>query len=126
VLTRLGSDGEKQPDTGNVRGDLVELVRCDIAALSDGHAVLPCLAFEAREDPELSPVVRDVIAARWRVHYPILERAVARGELRRDLDFDAALDLVLGALWSRLIAQRPLRAADADEIVDRALHGIAT
>jgi len=125
VLARLSGDDAKLPDTGNMRGDLVELVRRDIVALSDGHAVLPCLAFEVREDPELAPVVRDVIAARWRVHYPILERAVSRGELRRDLDFDIALDLVLGAVWSRLIAQRPLQPSDADKIVDRALHGIA-
>jgi AcrR family transcriptional regulator len=125
VLARLGTGDSAVPDTGDLRKDLVEVVRRDINALSNGDAALPSLAFEAREDPELAPVVRKVIEDRWRVHYPILERAVARGEVRRDIDFDTALDLVLGTLWSRLIAQRPLGPSDADGIVDTALHGIA-
>src|SRR2546421_11720578 len=76
VLARLRDEAGAAPNTGNVRGDLVELVRRDIDALSDGHAVLACLAFAARADPEPSPVVREVVAERWRAHYPILERAV--------------------------------------------------
>jgi hypothetical protein len=70
-------------------------------------------------------VVRDVIATRRRAAYPVLERAVKRGELSKDVDFDAALDLVLGSLWSRLISHRRLNGNDAEEIVDCALEGIA-
>jgi AcrR family transcriptional regulator len=125
VLVRLEVPGSA-PDTGSVRGDLVEDIRREIHGLQNSMHALPRVALEAREDPELAPVVRDVIASRRKARYPIFERGVDRGEISRDVDFDAAIDLLLGALFARLIAQRPINEEDADDIVDCALQGIAT
>jgi hypothetical protein len=125
VLSRLSDSEIAAKDTGDVRGDLTSVVQREIASLESSSSALPRVALEARDDPELAPVVREVLASRRRAAYPILERAVERGEIARDVDFDAALDLVLGPIWSRLIAHRGLTAADAEDIVDRALHGIA-
>src|SRR5687768_12362435 len=105
VLVRLESPGNA-PDTGSMRGDLVEDIRREIHSLQNSMQALPRVALEAREDPELAPVVRDVIESRRRARYPILERAVDRGEISRDVDFDTAIDLLLGSLFARLIAQR--------------------
>jgi AcrR family transcriptional regulator len=125
VLARLSASDAEHPDSGDVRADLTAAVRREISSLESSGAALPRVALEARDDPELAPVVRDVIASRRRAAYPIFERAVERGEISRDVDIDVAIDLVLGPIWSRLIAQRTLVAGDAEEIVDRALHGLS-
>ena len=126
VLARLSAGDADHPDAGDVRADLIAVVRREISSLESSGAALPRVALEARDDPELAPVVRDVIASRRRAAYPVFERAVERGEISRDLDIDSAIDLVLGPIWSRLIAHRPLVAGDAEAIVDRALHGITS
>lgn len=125
VLGRLSDGNGSIPDSGTFRDDLTAAVREEIASLESSGAALPQVSLEARDDPELAPVVRDIIASRRRAVYPILERAVKRGELSKDVDFDAALDLVLGSLWSRLISHRRLNGSDAEEIVNHALEGIA-
>ena len=125
VLARLSSGNGEIKDTGSVRSDLVALVGHEISALESSSAALPRVALEARDDPELAPVVRDVAKRRRESAYPILKRAVDRGEVASEIDFDATLDLVLGQIWSRLITQRPLSAGDAESIVDCALEGIA-
>lgn len=123
VLARLSTNGST-PDTGTLRGDLVEVVRKEIASLESSDGVLPRVALEARSDPELAPVVQEILKARRRTHAGVLSRGAARGEVRGSVDQDAALDLVLGPVWSRLISHRPLRSADAEGIVDDAIKGI--
>ena len=125
VLARLSASDTPLDDTGDLRGDLTAAVRREIASLESSGAALPQVALEARDDPELAPVVREVIDTRRKSAYPILERAVKRGEIAEDVNFDAALDLVLGPLWSRLISHRALTDTDAEWIVSCAMEGIA-
>lgn len=123
VLSRLSTNGSA-PDTGSLRGDLVEIVRKEIASLEESDGVLPRVALEARTDAELAPVVRDILSQRRRTNASVVSRGAERGEVRANVDTDAALDLVLGTVWSRLIRHGPLRASDADGIVDDAIKGI--
>ncbi|MEX0950380.1 MAG: TetR-like C-terminal domain-containing protein, partial [Acidimicrobiia bacterium] len=122
---RLSARDASVPDTGSIRGDLIEMVRGEIASLGDSGRVLPRVALEARDDPELAEVVQAVINSRRRKVVPVLDRATERGEVHGDLDHDAATDLVIGSIWSRLVAHRPLEPANAAEIVDSVLRGIA-
>jgi AcrR family transcriptional regulator len=125
VLARLSMNGTaKIPDTGSMRGDLIEMARNEIASLAESDGVLPRVALEARDDPELAVVVQAAINSRRQVGEPILTRAAERGEVTRDVDSEVAMDLVLGSIWSRLVAHRPLEASHAPEIVDHALRGI--
>ena len=125
VLARLSTNGStKIPDTGSLRGDLIEMARTEIASLTESDGVLPRVALEARDEPELAAVVQAAINSRRRVGEPILTRAAERGEVSGDVDAEAAMDLVLGSIWSRLVAHRPLEAKHAPEIVDNALTGI--
>jgi len=125
VLSRLAAD-ETAPDTGSIRSDLIEVVRKDIQSLNDSGSALPRVALESRDDPELAPVVREVVNERRSGRRPVFERAVERGEVDRSVDFDSALDMLQGMLWSRLITHRTLAENDADDIVDCALHGFAS
>jgi AcrR family transcriptional regulator len=110
------------PDTGTLRGDLVALVRHRIDDLRWRHATLGELGLQTRHDEELGPVVQATIEERRRECHAIFERALARGELRAGVDFEVALDLVIGPVWSRVISHRVGPGA-ADEIVDGALDG---
>jgi AcrR family transcriptional regulator len=80
------------------------------------------LGFQTRHDQELGRVVQATIERRRHACHPIFERALARGELRAGIDFEVALDLVIGPVWSRVITHR-LGPKAADEIVDGALDG---
>jgi AcrR family transcriptional regulator len=113
------------PDTGTLRGDLVTLVRERFEAIVNGDSALIRIGVEAASDPELSAAIAEILARRRRDVYPVLERAVARGELSEDTDFDDALDLVLGAVWGRIMTSRPIDADAAEIVVDRALRGLA-
>jgi Tetracyclin repressor-like, C-terminal domain len=56
-----------------------------------------------------------------------LDRGIARGELRADIDPDSAIDLVFGPAIYRLVAgHAPLDDDAADSIVDLAIRGLAS
>jgi tetracycline repressor-like protein len=69
--------------------------------------------------------VWSALEARRKNFHPVFQRAIARGELRPDIDFDAVLDLVFGAALSRLVSQRAsAEPGVAEAIVDRAIRGL--
>lgn len=48
----------------------------------------------------------------------LLQRGIERGELRRDLDLEIAVDLLLGPIYYRmLISGEPLTSAVVDRLV---------
>lgn len=56
----------------------------------------------------------------------ILERGMAAGVFRKELDLETALDLVYAPLYFRLlIGHQPIDAAFVDRLLDGALHGLA-
>ena len=56
----------------------------------------------------------------------LLERAVAAGEVRADVDLELALDLIYGPVFYRLMmARAPIDAGFADALVREVLAGIA-
>lgn len=121
----VNQDGQP-PDTGTLRGDLIAAVKIQIEMIDSQARALARLGLEADDDDELRPVVRDAYDRRRRAFYPVLERAVTRGELRPEIDFDAALDLVFGAILSRVVSQRgDVAPGLAEATVDRVLKGLS-
>jgi AcrR family transcriptional regulator len=54
-----------------------------------------------------------------------LERGIATGELRPDLDVEDALDVLYAPLWLRLlVGHRPVGQADADRVLDLVWPGL--
>jgi AcrR family transcriptional regulator len=80
----------------------------------------------AQNDSELAKVFRIHFVMKSREEGRVLlERAAAEGSLRRDLDLDAALDLIYAPFYFRLlIGHAPLTTRDTDAILDLALEGL--
>jgi AcrR family transcriptional regulator len=117
------------PDTGDLRADLVALLR-DAASTAYRNPKVRAglrLMVDAAVDEELASAVRDrVVGPRRAVARTILERGVVAGELRGDLDLDLVVDLLLGPLHTRvLVMHRPFPRADIEALVDLVLDGIA-
>jgi AcrR family transcriptional regulator len=123
LLEALAERGERAipvPETGDLPGDLAAFTHATAAALDDRmRRVLRALAAQAAADPAFAAAARAKFLSRRRAALnQVLDRAVGRGELSRERA-EAALDLVFGSLWYRLIfAIGPLDAAWADSVAD--------
>jgi AcrR family transcriptional regulator len=117
------------PDTDSTRGDLLALMGEAVAVYADPTAagVMPSLVGEMRRQPELADAVRDGFLARRRQALrEVLERAVGRGDLRVDLDFELALDVLGGPLFYRLlITGGPIDMKLAKGVAELILRGFA-
>ena len=82
----------------------------------------------AQNDSELAKIFYNHFVLKSREEgRALLARAVAEGDVRKDFDADAALDLIYAPLYFRLlIGHGPLDAGFTDAILDLALSGIRT
>ena len=117
------------PDTGSARDDLLALMRDAVAAYSDPvqAGVVPNLLGAMRHRPDVAAAERGGFLARRRAALrEVLDRGVARGELRADLDFELALDVLGGALFYRLLVTGgPLDDRLATGVAELILRGFA-
>ncbi len=75
-------------------------------------------------DPELRQLVHDFLVARMEHGRQALRDAVARGELRDDLDVDVAIGVLVGPIfYRRLVSREPLNEVVVAEVVDQFLRG---
>lgn len=116
------------PDTGSLVGDLHEYQHGFVALLAGpGGDSVPHLAAEAAADPEMRRVLTRWVATRRSVLRQVLDRGVARGELREDLDLELALDLFSGPLVYRsTFAGLPIDDDVAERLVALVLEGLRT
>ncbi len=118
------------PDTGSLRGDLRGLglgYRRLLEESEAGHAI-PALIVARHRDPELAEAHRSFIAERRAEAAVVVERGVARGEIRADTDADVALvvDLVAGPLFYTVLITGDTPDGDyVDRLVDVVLRAFA-
>jgi AcrR family transcriptional regulator len=129
ALDREAATAAEFPDTGDVIDDMRTTIR-DVVRFQANPGLGPpfaALMAEAQQDPSLGHLLlerfitprRAPIAAR-------LRRAQRDGQLPDDLDVDAVLEVIFGALFHRLLLPSgPLDAAYADFVVDTILAGTA-
>ncbi|HEY8053221.1 MAG TPA: TetR-like C-terminal domain-containing protein [Steroidobacteraceae bacterium] len=100
-------------DTGALREELEAAVRTLLRAFSGplGHA-LPGLVADMAQDPELAATIREeVLAARRNSMRDAFARAMAREEIRKDLDIELLLDMLTGPFYYRaLFGHAPITA----------------
>jgi AcrR family transcriptional regulator len=118
----------RDPDTGSARDDLTAVVRGLLHFYTGPSGrVFAQLVGEAQADPSIQQELRtNLVDSRRELFRTIWDRGVHRGELRADVDPDAALDLVIGpALYRLMIGHAPLSDEAADALVDAAIRGLA-
>lgn len=117
------------PDTGDIKSDLTTQLCAFVDLLTTGGAGAPIagLVGAAQADPDL--------ARAWSINYTkprrelaiaALERARARGQIRRDVDLHSVVDQLWGACYYRLLVpDQPLDADFAEILVSNLLLGIS-
>jgi AcrR family transcriptional regulator len=116
------------PDTGSAREDFRSALRGMVRFYTGtGGRAFAQLIGEAQFDPVIGAELRDhLVGNRRQLVRSIWERGVARGELRADVDPEAAIDLVFApAIYRLMVGHAPLDEAAADAIVDAAMRGMA-
>ena len=118
------------PDTGSLRGDYAALATAVRASASRGGAttLMPRLLGEAVNDPELFAIFRaNLVEPRRAALGAVLERAVARGEIRADVDLELMIDLFAGpAVYRLLITGGDMsQMFSVDAQLDALLNGLA-
>jgi len=131
VIGALGGrslESGSRPDTGNLRDDLLAIRRLQLELLSssEGQRVLPGLAADMADHPELHPRFYERYVAPWReAVQEAVERAAARGEIPVGLDGRLVADVLTGPLVFRvLFAGEQLDERALEPAVDLILAGL--
>jgi AcrR family transcriptional regulator len=115
-------------DTGNTREDLIVFLETLLGfwKTSAGEVFRSIIA-EAQSNPDALEALRDYAVTRCRASGVILNRGVARGEIREGLDIPLVMELFSSFCWQRLLTGR-LNASreQLSHLVDAVLTGFAT
>ena len=117
------------PDTGSLMGDFAGLAQTagQAAGRMNFQVVAARLLAEAANDPELHRIFyENLVAPRRAVMAEVLRRGVERGELRRDLDIELAIDMLTGPwVYRLLISGGRMPTTDPERLLDLVFTGIA-
>jgi AcrR family transcriptional regulator len=116
------------PDTGTTREDMrLEMAQVSAAFRGPMGAVVREIIAAAQGDPAVAEALRDgLFAARRRHAREALRRGIDRGDVRADIDLEAAIDALYAPIWLRLIiGHAPLNRQTAGTIVDVVWPGLA-
>jgi AcrR family transcriptional regulator len=118
-----------EPDTGSIRTDLAASYRSVLAFVNtpDGAAFLRTSIAESVRDDRIAALHRSSTERREAHSRVTFERAIARGEVRADIDVDAAVQWLGGLLATRAITHRPMPPVeDAEKLVEFTLRGVTS
>jgi len=116
------------PDTGTLRGDLLDLLGglADALNTSPAAGFMPALIDAAERDPAFAALHHREAAQRHQVVHTVIARGIDRGELTTDADPAEVLDMLTGpVLYRRLVSSGAVDRAFAQRIVDRVLTAYA-
>jgi AcrR family transcriptional regulator len=123
VVSELGAS--PAPDTGSLRGDL----EAAVTTLLHGFAgplrnALPGLVSDMTHDAQLADTIRqEVLATRRGSMHEALTRALARHEIRADLDAELLLDMLTAPFYFRtLFRHANVTRAMTQQVVEYALR----
>jgi AcrR family transcriptional regulator len=98
---------EEAPDEGSLRADIREVSERQLAvvrAMPRFPRLAPRLLAESASDAELHAIVRGSLIDPLRgILTVLIERAMKRGEIRRDLDVERVADLIHGPILYRFL-----------------------
>ena len=103
----------KVPDTGTLRGDLVEIQRAYLrsARVRSSRELFVWMLTQSMADPDFAARFRHVRVQPAGPTVIVLQRAIARGEISPSIDMDLALHIIQGPFMSKRIIDN----SDIDE-----------
>jgi AcrR family transcriptional regulator len=119
----------RQRDTGNLRGDLLAVLRPWIRQLNEKPygRVIAGLVAQAQTDDDFAALYREnFVQPRRNAVRPVLLRAIARGEIAPDTDLEVGLDLLYGPIYHRLLHRHaPLNDRFTQQVVDAVIRAVS-
>ena len=114
-------------NTGKTELDLVSMltvVRESVYA-GPGIRVLAAVLLESEEHPELLATYRRrAVWPRRKLIRSVLERAIRRGEIRDDVDLEAAVDMLWGSTFARFVTGSNSPVGTVGSVVKTVLNGL--
>jgi AcrR family transcriptional regulator len=114
-------------DTGSIRTDLKQSLVTALSFVNSprGAAYLRTSMAEAVRDERIAALYRASAERVEKNAAKMYERAIARGEVRRDIDVALVVQWIGGLIGIRAITRRPLPdVEDVDALVDFTLRGV--
>jgi len=119
--------GEPEVRTATTRGALAGILRNFRRSLTrpNGVALIGTVLAEEPHNPELLALFRErIVRPRRRALRSVLARARKSGELRKDADIDAAVNLMVGAFYARYLAASAIPSSFPARIVRLVWEGL--
>jgi AcrR family transcriptional regulator len=125
ALLSIAGDKLTAPDTGSLRGDLLEVARCivTVGQSLEGKSLVRVMVAEG-PDSELMAIARSLRATHETIPRSVFDSAVARGELASTAGTMLLIDVLKATVHHRIFFERA--KADAKflrQLVDLILHG---
>jgi AcrR family transcriptional regulator len=117
----IAEDKAPKPDTGSLRGDITASLTNLCRLLEDPvlGAATRMLLTDALRNEELARMHTDFVHKRREGTIAALQRAIARGELRDDVDLDIAIDTLAAPVFYRhVVMYEPVDDSYVQAIVD--------
>jgi len=128
LLAQLAEPHIAIADTGNTRDELLAAVTNPMRAVSETEfgPVIRALLSQIASNPSLGdPFRASVVAGRRAAITKVIERGIARGDLRADADAGIATELLVGPVYFRLMFGGVLDLDFAERVVDSFVRGYA-
>jgi AcrR family transcriptional regulator len=130
LVVELVAKMKDVPDTGSLEGDLQGYIRTVVRTYANPTIgkTQAAIIGEMQSDTALRRAYRERVTEPLRSESrKLFTRAVARREISPDIDADLVLDLLIGAVFLRLLFDRgPLNQRVADSLVNVALRGLTS
>lgn len=126
VVTSISLPAATSVGSGDLVADVAELVHNVNAWLSDARMsrIMPDLLAEAMRNAALAAALTERLGvARREYGRAVIDAAMARGDVRPDLDVEYALDLMAAPIFWRICGRRQHTTPQfLDRVVDSVLH----
>ncbi len=126
LLSHLAGPHIAVADTGNTRDELLAAVVNPMRAVNetDFGPVIRALLSQIASNPSLGdPFRASVVEARRAEVTRVIQRGMARGDLRPDADASVATELLVGPVYFRLMFGGVLDLDFAERVVDSVMRG---
>ena len=126
ILIDMTAAVNAPPDFGDTRRELLTFVKT-ASRIIKADRIVQGLVSEIATNPHLSHAYRErIVDVRLGEVKSVIDRGIARGDLRPDTDVRVAHELLVGPLFYRLLfSGAPLNKAHADQVVDAVMRAFA-